>query len=999
MNLPRALLLAAFSLTLQAADYEVTWSNGAVTAKAIIGIDTANLPNPGSYNSSGAMPAWITSLSMTVTGASNPAQNRTFGLADYSGAYWSASYPLNMGQELKGQSYYAPGNYYPYPGYYPGMYPGYYPGMYPGMGTSYVWGSGASNGMYMYGSQTSGGFYLFAANPSAPTYDSMSGMMSYYNNTYAMLVEGQSLALQSFKPYVPTTIVAAISAGDSRVSGGGVLDFQGGSFTPIGVGVCSLTNQINVIAASTGTLDASTQDIASTGLVTIAGTGLTLTGSTTSTISLAGDISGAGILVNASGNNVISGANTCAGIAVTGGSLRVNSAASLTSVINSVSGGGTMILPTNIAFIGTVTIAGTGAGGQPGALVLDATTASAAGGSSLNVALTGDATIALRGGQNCALTGGIAGATPGQNLTLNVVDHTLTLAGTTASSVAQVTKDGAGVLLVGATGVINSGSVVVSDGLLTNNGAINGVVSVTANGTLGGSGTISGAVTINGTLAPGNSPGLQTQVAGDTTQATGSHFVAQLGGTTPGNGDGFHDQYYVQAGRFILDPAVTLDVRSWVQADGVTTFVPARRDIFAVIRASNGIVGQFSDLTNADYAQWVIYENNTNPADQYGYLYGTGLNGDQTFAAYGATPARAAIGASLWAAAITPSASSTQAHPGAFLDGSTTLGQVAIGLLTAVDADAYLAALSPEAYLAVGDYALTVSRSLTDAAFAQSSLIKTGAWTVGAGYNRAQHGYVGAGSPGYQLSGDTGLVTVAYDFGPHCSVGFFYGQNHGKTVAANAHVDYRGGIFGLTSVGRIPGAYPVTLKGAVVASELRFDATRVGPTDAGSAVSHHPLRSLGGQFTAAVELHKDGRLTVSPTLGFVQGRSTTAAFAEAGAGANLSVDAMAQDSSRLVAGLGLTYLASTDLVFDLSAAYEHEFASDAGVVSASFLDAAQTVPMTMDRAIADRDSTTFGVGASWKLDNSTTVRLGAEVRGNRELTKDYRYNASVNVRF
>ena len=969
-------------------------------------------------------------------------------------------------------------------------------------GSNYSYAAGVSaDGSVIYGSSDNHAFAAFAASPG------------------------------------PATITTTINASDARVTGGATMQFQGGTFAPVGAGTLTLSNDITVLTGSTGTIDASGQNIISNGAVTINGTSLTLTGSATSTINLSGNISGAGILINAGGNNTISGTNTSAGISVTGGSLRVESANALTTTSNTVSSGGTMILPANLNTAAPVSIAGNGAAGQVGALAFDTATSgfSPAGlSAAMPVTLTADAKIGVIGssqtyllgaidaaspgktltvdtgsgtflpdggiGSNIAhvvkdgsgwlylrasvagdvtvnagtfhagvagatgtgvtvnagaslrlnsdagtpvdfiapltlsgstalqinavapitqsgaitlaadssivsgsqvntISGAIAGATPGQNLTLNVADHTLTLAGTTASSVAQVTKDGAGVLLVGSTGVVNSGSVVVSDGLLTNNGAINGVVTVTANGTLGGSGTISGAVTINGTLAPGNSPGLQTQVAGDTTQATGSHFVAQLGGTTPGNGDGFHDQYYVQAGSFILDPGVTLDVRSWVQADGTTTFVPARRDIFAVIRASNGILGQFSDLTNADYSQWIIYENNTNPADQYGYLYGTGLNGDQTFAAYGSTPARAAVGASLWAAAITPSASSTQAHPGAFLDGSTTLGQVAIGLLTAVDADAYLAALSPEAYLAVGDYALTVSRSLTDAAFAQSSLVKTGAWTVGAGYNRAQHGYVGAGSPGYQLSGDTALATVAYDFGPHCSVGFFYGQNQGKTVAANAHVDYRGGIFGLTSVGRIPGAYPVTLKGAVVASELRFDATRVGPAGAGSAVSHHPLRSLGGQFTAAVELHKDGRLTVSPTLGFVQGRSTTTAFAESGAGANLSVDAMTQDSSRLVAGLGLTYLASTDLVFDLSAAYEHEFASEAGVVSASFLDAAQTVPMTMTRAIGDRDSTTFGLGASWKLDNSTTVRLGAEVRGNRELTKDYRYNASVNVRF
>jgi hypothetical protein len=615
------------------------------------------------------------------------------------------------------------------------------------------------------------------------------------------------------------------------------------------------------------------------------------------------------------------------------------------------------------------------------------------------VTLDADTTITSLSSNN-VISGAIGGATPGQNLTLLVSDHALKLTGTTAASVAQVTKDGAGVLLVDTTGVINSGSIVVSAGLLTDNGAINGAVSVTTNGTLGGSGTISGTVNVGGTLAPGNSPGVQTQVSGNTTLSSGAHFQAQLGGTTPGNGDGFHDQYDVQAGRFNLDPGVTLDVRSWVKADGVTTFVPARRDVFTIIHASNGIAGVFSDLTNADYSQWMLFDN-ASTLHPLGKLYGTGLNGNQTFAAYGDTPARAAIGASLWAAAVTASNSSTTAHPAGFLAGDTSLGLAAISLLSTPSPSAVLDALSPEAYLAVGDYALTVSRSLTDAAFTQNSLIKTGAWTVGAGFNRAEHAYVGTGAAqNYRLTSDSPIVTVAFDFGPHCSVGFFYGQNHGKTLADAARIDYRGGVFGLTSVGRIPGAYPVTLKGAVVASDLRFEASRAQGEPIGTSTSgQRKVRSVGGQLTAAVELYKDGRLTVSPTLGFVQGRSTANAFNEAGAGANLALDAMAQDSSRLVAGFGLTYLASSDLVFDVSAAFEHEYASDAGVVTASFEGSAVAVPMTIERSIADRDSTTFGLGASWKLDNSCTLRLGAEVRGNRELRNDHRYNASVNVRF
>jgi len=939
MTLSRVLLLAAVTLTgsLRATDFTAVWSganlSNSASATATIGLDLTSMPNPINLYSS--LPTWLTGVTLTVSGAASG--NGVFTRSDFSSIYFVSSRTLDFSRELVGQS-------------------------------------GWSD------------FNLFRSNLNAPTGVSI----------FTLSVGGASgnrMVLTSFRPSGPTTITTTIAASDARVTGGNALQFQGGTFAPVGTGSLSLANGINILASSTGTLDAASQSITSTGAVVISGTSLTLTGSTSSIITLSGNISGAGILVNADGNNVISGTNTCGGISVTGGSLRLANLASLPSSNNSVTSGGTIILPTNIAFSGAVTIAGNGGTGQAGALVLDGTGSSAAGLSGIAVNLSGNATVALLGNQDYTLSGAIAGTAPGKSLTLDVADHSLKLTSSTASSISQLTKSGAGTLLVDTTGVINSASVVVANGLFTNNGTINGGISVSSAGTLGGSGTINGAVTVAGALSPGNSPGLQTQATGNTTLSSGSSFLAQLGGTTPGNGNGFHDQYYVQNGSFTIASNVRIDVRSWVKADGITTFVPARRDIFAVIRANNGIVGGFSDLTNADYSQWIIYENNSNPADQYGYLYGTGLTGSQTFAAYGNTAARAAIGASLWSAAITASASSTTAHPGAFLDGSTALGQAAIGLLTTPDTASYLDALSPEAYLAVGDYALTVSRSLTDAALSQATLIKTGSWTVGAGLNRAEHTYLGASdSLNYRLTSDSPLVAVAYEFSPRYSVGFFYGHNLGKTVADTARIDYRGSVFGLTSVGRFGTAYPVTLKGALVASDLRFEATRHGSTS-----GSQNLRSLGGQLTGSVELFKNDRLSFSPTLGYVLGRSTMDAFTESGTGANLSLDAMTQDSSRLVAGFGLTYLATTVLTFELSAAYEHEYASDAGSVSATFGGAG--VPMTVVRAIEDRDSTTLGLGASLQMNNRSTFRLGAEVRGNREFRKDCRYNASVNVRF
>lgn len=926
----------------------------------------------------------------------------------------------------------------------------------------------------------------------------------------------------------PPTITTTITAADTRVTGGNVLQFHGGTLGPVGSGMLTLTNGITVLAASTGTLDATNQDIASTGAVSIGGTSLTLTGSATSVIALSGSISGDGILINAAGNNAISGANTSGGLSVTGGSLSIASANSLAPANNTVSSGGTMILPSNLVFSGAITIAGNGAAGQTGALVLAAPTGGYAT-SSFTTLLSDDAKIALNGdgqhyhagtinatvagktltidtgagmfypdggiGANVAtvvkegsgwlylranvagsvvvnagtyyagvagatgtgvivnaggnlllcsdygtpvtftapltlggtqalrlgsiaeltqsgqitlstaativsqaannyITGGIAGATSGQNLTLQVDDNTLKLAGTTAASIAQVTKTGAGVLLLDAAGVINSSSVVVSTGLLTNNGLINGGVTVSSAGTLGGSGTIAGTVTVAGTLAPGNSPGQLTQTTGDLDLLTGSHFLAQLGGTTAGNGNGYHDQYYVSNGAINIASGAILDVKSWVAADGTTTFVPARRDAFTVLRAANGIVGVFSDFTNTDYSQWLLYDN-SQVAHAFGNLYGTGLAGNQTFAAYGSNATRAAIGASLWAAAVDVSDASSSSHPAGFIYAGSAAGDAAIGLLTAPDVNAYLDALSPELYLAAGDYALTVSRSITDAAWGQNSLIKVGAWTVGAGYNRAQHGYRGADAASdYELSGDTSLVTLTHDFGPHCSVGFFYGYNTGKTVAGNGRLDYRGNVFGLTSVGRFDGKRPVTLKAALVATDLRFDAVRNG------AVAHdQALRSLSGQLTASVEVYREGRLSCTPLLGFVQGRSTSAAFAEAGSGALLNVESTERHSARALAGIGFGYILSNDLTLDATFAYEHEFADAPAVVTATFADARETLPMSIGRATLDRGTTSASLGAAWKIDNRVTLRLSAETRGNRELHKDYRYNAGLNVRF
>ncbi len=67
--------------------YSAVWSGSGVTATGAITFNSnINTYNPGDYLSS--ISGIISSLSITVTGDSNPAYNGTFGISDYSDVNW-----------------------------------------------------------------------------------------------------------------------------------------------------------------------------------------------------------------------------------------------------------------------------------------------------------------------------------------------------------------------------------------------------------------------------------------------------------------------------------------------------------------------------------------------------------------------------------------------------------------------------------------------------------------------------------------------------------------------------------------------------------------------------------------------------------------------------------------------------------------------------------------------------------------------------------------------
>ena len=971
MSLPRTLLLAAATVltaSLEAVSFDFTFSSAGATQTLtgtidISAVSSRNYANWSTYAGVMGSPAdfTINSLSMTLSGS--PLGDGVYDKTGINFLYLSIPSDLNLSTELVGQY--------------------------------------SSVGGFTFGRQSiSGeGMFLIITNGNVGAsninfyYDSNIGYATVRIRDSANSDIGQTMLLTSLRPSGPTTITTSITASDARVTSGNVLQFQGGTFAPSGTGALNLSNDITVLAGSTATLDATGQDISSTGVVTISGTSLTLTGSTNSIITLSGNISGAGVLVNANGNNVISGTNTNGGTSVTGGSLRIANLASLPSSNNTVTSGGTIILPTEIAFSGAVTIAGAGGVGHEGALVLDSTSASTAGQSDLAVNLSGDATVVLLGGQSYSLSGAIAGTTPGQNLTLMVEANTLKLAGIMDATVVQMTKDGTGALTVDTTGVINSSTIVVADGLLTNNGIINGGISIATSGRLGGSGTINGSITVAGALAPGNSPGVLLQATGNTTLSSGATFVAELGGTTAGNGNGYHDQHYVQNGTFTIDPNVTLEVRSWVMADGVTTFTPERTNVFSILQASGGINGAFADITNPDYDTWMLYDNQGS-AHTLGNLYGTGLLSEQTFAAYATAPWQVSILTSIWNQSVTASPSSTYTNPAGFIDSDTSAGKAAVIVLTSDNLSRDLALMSPEAYLAVSDFGLTVGRDLLGQALDNGSLWKEGKWTVGAGYSRSQHDYLGGGDAvsDYRLQSNSTVGSVRYQLAPTWQVGAFFGYTDGETNGAAASSKIRGNTFGLLADGATTLAgRTLALRAAVSYGELTSDMSRNG-----SKSEDQKMNTFSAELSASADVYKSEKLSFGPAVGVFYGHAKTGSFTEVGGVLPLSVAGGSNESVVSTAGLQLAYQVTSAVVVTAKAGWEHEFA-DAANVGANF--AGSTGEGFSAAASQSRNTAVGGLGLGIRLPGAFTLNLSGEVRDNRQMNRNVVLGASVNRRF
>ncbi len=832
--------------------------------------------------------------------------------------------------------------------------------------------------------------------------------------SYSYIFAATAADLSAATGSTPTSsVIKTPIDGTSPLVIGPTATFEGGTVTP----TTTLTlPDVVVNATYSGTVNTTSANISGSGTVVINGTKFTLAGPdgisadgtlTTPTgngVTLTGAISGTGILENSGGNNTISGANTSAGSSIIGGSLTLGNTNSLGNNGNAVSTG-TLILPNAGAsstktYTQNFTVSGSGSN-SVGAIELGSR--ATVGSSVLSGALTVTASSKLRtegNGGTQSFTGAINVTAPSVTLELLTASGSVgVIANNSVTAPSVFEKTGLGTLLLA-----SGSSITATNGLnlrageFKDNGVITGNVTAYSGSTLGGSGTISGNIVIGtgATLAPGNSPGLLTESSGNTSFAGGSFYKVELGGTTAGNGNGFHDQTWVQNGTLSLASSgggVLLQVKSWVKADGVTTFTAARRDVFSIFRTSGGITGTFADISNLDYNTWMLYDNQGS-AHTLGNLYGTGLLGTQTFAAYATAPWQTGILTSIWNQSVTASTSSTNANPAGFIDSATLGGKAAVIVLTSDNLNRDLALMSPEAYLAVSDLGLTVGRDLLGQALDNVSLWKEGNWIVGAAYSRAQHDYLGGSDVvnNYRLQANSSIASVRYQLAPSWQVGAFFGYTDGQTNGAAASTKIRGNTFGLLADGSATlGTRSVALRAAISFGDFTYDMSRNG-----SKAADQKMRTVSAELSASTDLYKSEKLSFGPALGVAYGRAKTGGFDEVGGTLPLSVATASSESVVSTLGLKLTYQLTAAAVVTVKAGWEHEFA-DAADVGANFSGGAGSGFSAS--AAQSRNTAVGGLDVGVRLPGAFTLHLTGEVRDNRQFNRNVVLGAAVNRRF
>ena len=504
-------------------------------------------------------------------------------------------------------------------------------------------------------------------------------------------------------------------------------------------------------------------------------------------------------------------------------------------------------------------------------------------------------------------------------------------------------------------------------------------------------------------------PAYTTVPTGNVSLPAGN-YEASVGGLSFGNGNGFHSEYYIVAGTLTIVPATTLIVYPWASADGVTPFELQRKDVVSLLRATNGISGTFQTIQSPGLVHWVLFDNSTSATHRYGNLYGTGLLPNQTFADYGTNASRRIVGQGLWDAAVHVST----AGKAGFIDSATVPGQAAIGLMAATNLDATLDALSPEPYLAVGDYGIFAMRGAADGIGAGLPFFEKHHWTATLAYQQASVTEAGLSSAAFQhqMKSDTTVVRMAYDFGASFQVSAYYGANSGHVTSSMATSDIRGSFFGLDLEAHPWTGQPLKVRLSALHAGLHGSTARqANPlglsggqqavvTPGASSSADQSLSGFATEATVSYDLCDTARWKFGPYAGFFHGSSKAGAVTETGAGASLAIGASDQSLSSGSLGLAAKFDSGSGWNVNAAVGYEHIFSSSASSLSATFVGGASSAaPMVLSGNPATGHLVDARLGLGYAFDRFTGVALDFSLRSGDQAKAERRFGLSFASRF
>lgn len=230
-----------------------------------------------------------------------------------------------------------------------------------------------------------------------------------------------------------------------------------------------------------------------------------------------------------------------------------------------------------------------------------------------------------------------------------------------------------------------------------------------------------------------------------------------------------------------------------------------------------------------------------------------------------------------------------------------------------------------------------------------------------------------------EINNTSGLLIAAYRVAPQWRLGLFADQNLSASNPSSyvqlGNATPLVGAFAAWSENSLGTGWEVRMAGAYGQKSVNITRPVVGTSEAGSGSSN--LTNQGVQATVKYGFPVAARWTVSPYAGMRYTQSMVGAYTEATSATvayPLSYSAVQSNATTALAGLGVTYQPRVDLTFNLSGGLESDTNTSAGSYVASNPNIPNLTPISMNLNPVKTRPTAL-VGASYAIEKNHVLGI------------------------